>query len=160
VKWLITILVVLLLVLQYRLWFGDSSVQAYAALRKEANQTHQELLQLRSRNQALEAEVADLKSGLDAIEERARNELGMIDEDETFYQFVKKRGADGSVEEDPELDDETDELGATLPDADGSAIGRPESPDDCGGYLGCYSRSRARHSNDILCAKTISCFAW
>ena len=50
-------------------------------------------LQLRSRNQALSAEVADLKSGLEAIEERARAELGMIDEDETFYQFVRERGS-------------------------------------------------------------------
>ena len=54
------------------------------------------MLQLRSRNQALSAEVADLKSGLEAIEERARAELGMIDEDETFYQFVRERGSDSN----------------------------------------------------------------
>ena len=57
-----------------------------------------ELLRLRSRNQALEAEVADLKSGLDAIEERARSELGMIDNDETFYQFVRESRRPSSTE--------------------------------------------------------------
>jgi len=124
VKWLIGALVVLLLVLQYRLWFGDGSVKGYFDLREEARVTHTELLNLRSRNQALEAEVADLKSGLDAIEERARTELGMIDEDETFYQFVRKRGA----EETAELAENEDDPSAPI-DADGSAAGRPESPD-------------------------------
>ncbi len=128
-KWLIGALVVLLLILQYRLWFGDGSTQQYFALREESRETHAELLKLRSRNQALEAEVADLKSGLDAIEERARTELGMIDENETFYQFVKKRGAKGSSPDDQTagLDDES--VPVQPIDADGSAAGRPEGPD-------------------------------
>jgi len=92
VKVLIAALIVLLIALQYRLWFGDGSVQEVWRLREEAKTTRTELLQLRSRNQALSAEVADLKSGLEAIEERARADLGMIDEDETFYQFVRERG--------------------------------------------------------------------
>ena len=96
----------LLLVLQYRLWFGDGSLQQFMALRKESKQTHTELLKLRSRNQALEAEVTDLKNGLDAIEERARTELGMIDENETFYQFVRQRGADAAGNADEPDDDE------------------------------------------------------
>ncbi len=91
-KVLIGALIVLLIALQYRLWFGDGSVQEVWRLREEAKTTRTELLQLRGRNQALSAEVADLKSGLEAIEERARAELGMIDEDETFYQFVRERG--------------------------------------------------------------------
>jgi len=127
VKWLIGSLIVLLLILQYRLWFGDGSVQAFWQLREEAKATHSELLNLRSRNQALEAEVADLKSGLDAIEERARTELGMIDEDETFYQFIKQRGADAQSST---ADDEEEPEGPTVPiDADGSAAGRPEGPE-------------------------------
>lgn len=113
------------MVLLYRLLFGDGSLQQYFALREEARSTHSELVRLRMRNQALEAEVADLKSGLDAIEERARTELGMIDENETFYQFVKKRGADGANEVPAEVD--TIESGPI--DADGSAAGRPNGPD-------------------------------
>jgi len=125
VKWLIASLIVLLLVLQYRLWFGDGSLQQFMALRKESKQTHTELLKLRSRNQALEAEVTDLKNGLDAIEERARTELGMIDENETFYQFVRQRGADaaGNADE-PDDDDDSGPI-----DADGSAAGAPETPE-------------------------------
>ena len=130
-KWLIGSLVLLLLVLQYRLWFGDGSAQQFLMLRDEARETHAELLKLRSRNQALEAEVADLKSGLEAIEERARTELGMIDENETFYQFVKKRGAENEAES--STDDQTAELESDSIDqpidADGSAAGRPEGPD-------------------------------
>ena len=129
-KWLIGSLVFLLLVLQYRLWFGDGSVQQFVNLREEARETHAELLKLRGRNQALEAEVADLKSGLEAIEERARTELGMIDENETFYQFVKKQGEKESQEsvsgdQTAELDDEP---GQPI-DADGSAAGRPIGSD-------------------------------
>lgn len=126
-KWLITALVVLLLVLQYRLWFGDGSLQQFLALRKESRETHTELLRLRSRNQALEAEVADLKSGLDAIEERARTELGMIDENETFYQFVRQRGADESDNAARTAALEDDDSGPI--DADGSAAGAPETPE-------------------------------
>lgn len=92
-KALVIVLLLLLAMLQYRLWFGDGSVQEVWRLNQQARETKAELLRLRSRNQALEAEVADLKSGLDAIEERARSELGMIDRDETFYQFVRERRA-------------------------------------------------------------------
>ena len=123
-KLLIASLLVLLLVLQFRLWFGDGSLQQFVALRKESRETHAELLKLRSRNQALEAEVADLKGGLDAIEERARTELGMIDENETFYQFVRKRGAD---EASNVVADDGDDSGPF--DADGSAAGAPETAD-------------------------------
>lgn len=96
-KVLLALLVILLLSLQYRLWFGDGSVQEVWRLNQQSKQANAELLRLRGRNQALEAEVADLKSGLDAIEERARSELGMIDSDETFYQFVRERRASSTV---------------------------------------------------------------
>ncbi len=93
-KVLVGLLIVLLISLQYRLWFGDGSLQEVWRLGEEARATKAELLQLQSRNQALEAEVADLKSGLEAIEERARTELGMVDSDETFYQFVRERAGE------------------------------------------------------------------
>ena len=93
-KYVVAILVVLLLALQIRLWFGDGSVQEVWRLTEESRAARAELLRLRGRNQALAAEVRDLKSGLEAIEERARSNLGMIGEDETFYRFVRERGAE------------------------------------------------------------------
>ncbi|MFK7996077.1 MAG: cell division protein FtsB [Granulosicoccus sp.] len=92
-KLLVAVLVALLLLLQYRLWFGDGSIQEVSRLRHEATSSRAELIRLNERNKALAAEVADLKRGLDAIEERARADLGMISNGETFYQFVLEAGA-------------------------------------------------------------------
>jgi len=97
-KVLLAVLVMVLLALQYRLWFGEGSAQEVWRLNQQTKQANAELMRLRGRNQALEAEVADLKSGLDAIEERARSELGMIDSDETFYQFVRERRSAATVQ--------------------------------------------------------------
>lgn len=85
---LITILVVLLFVLQYKLWFGDGGFIDVWQLQRELESQKAENESLRERNVSLEAEVRDLKQGLQAIEERARRELGMIGEGETFYQTV------------------------------------------------------------------------
>lgn len=92
-KVLVAVLIMILLALQYRLWFGDGSIQEVSRLRTQAQESRQEVLRLLDRNKALAAEVADLKSGLEAIEERARSDLGLIGEGETFYQFVLERGA-------------------------------------------------------------------
>lgn len=92
-KWVTAGLLVLLIVLQYRLWFGEGSIQDVWRLHRQLAEQRAEMQGLITRNQALEAEVSDLKSGLDAIEERARARLGMINEDETFYQFVRDRAA-------------------------------------------------------------------
>ena len=92
-KVVVVALVALLAALQLRLWFGEGSVQELWRVREEARSGRAEVLALRARNQALRAEVADLKSGLEAIEERARTDLGMVDADETFYQFVRAPGA-------------------------------------------------------------------
>ena len=88
-KALIVILVVLLLVLQYKLWFGDGNMREVWRLQAAIEEQKKENETLRERNTALEAEVLDLKQGLEAIEERARNELGMIKKGETFYQIVE-----------------------------------------------------------------------
>ncbi len=85
----IAILVILLLVLQFRLWVGDSSVGEVWRLQTAVEQQQQENQRLDERNQALDAEVNDLKQGVDAVEERARSELGMIKKDETFYQVIE-----------------------------------------------------------------------
>jgi cell division protein FtsB len=95
VRIVIGILVALLLLLQYRLWVGEGSLAEVHALRKQVETQKGELEALRQRNNALRADVQDLKKGLDAIEERARSELGMIRDSEEFYQIVddpKKMG--------------------------------------------------------------------
>lgn len=88
-KKLLILLLLLLVYLQYRLWFGDGSLQEVWELHREVEAQREENLQLRERNAALEAEVRDLQQGLDAIEEHAREDLGMVKEGETFYQLVE-----------------------------------------------------------------------
>jgi cell division protein FtsB len=82
------ILVLFLSLLQYRLWFGKNSVPDYLALENEVTRQQQDNDKLKQRNKVLYADTDDLKSGVEAIEERARNELGMIKEGETFFRIV------------------------------------------------------------------------
>ena len=82
------ILFVLLVLLQYRLWFGKNSVPDYLALEQEVLRQQEVNEKLRQRNKLLYADTDDLKSGVEAIEERARNELGMIKENETFFRII------------------------------------------------------------------------
>lgn len=89
-KWLAVSLFVLLVVLQLGLWFGEGSLGEVWRLRQQVDAQEKENAELRERNAALEAEVRDLKQGLDAIEERARNELGMVKEGERFYQIIEE----------------------------------------------------------------------
>ena len=88
---IIIVLSLLLLALQYPLWLGSSSVVRVWQLRHQITKQTLENTKLRERNMALEAEVHDLKHGLQAIEERARSELGMVKPDETFYQLMDKK---------------------------------------------------------------------
>lgn len=80
---------VLLLLLQSKLWFGDASVRDVLNLKQTVKEQQVKNEQVRQRNAVLAAEVEDLKTGLEAIEERARSELGMIKEDETFIHIVE-----------------------------------------------------------------------
>lgn len=89
-RWFTGILLLLLLALQYRLWTGDGSLAEIRALRDEISAQKAELEQLRARNQVLAAEVLDLQEGLDALEERARIELGMIKRGELFLQVIEE----------------------------------------------------------------------
>ncbi len=77
--------------LQYRLWFGDGSVSEILSLRNAIEAQIGENERLYARNRELEAEVIDLKTGLESIEYRARRDLGMTRKDETFYQIVERR---------------------------------------------------------------------
>ncbi len=87
---LIALLIVLILLLQYKLWFGEGGMRDVAELRRAVAEQKEENARLLERNRSLEAEVEDLRTGLDAIEEKARSELGMIKEGETFYQVVEE----------------------------------------------------------------------
>ncbi|WP_428603231.1 cell division protein FtsB [Sedimenticola sp.] len=89
IRILILLLFAMLVVLQYRLWVGEGSLAELHLLKQDIAQQKDELQQMRRRNQALQAEVDDLKKGLEAIEERARNDLGMIREGEIFYQIIE-----------------------------------------------------------------------
>ena len=88
-------LAAVLLALQYPLWIGKGSWGKVWELERQLEQQQQAHLRLQARNDALEADVKDLKEGTAAIEERARLELGMIKKDEVFFQVVTPRGAGG-----------------------------------------------------------------
>jgi len=82
----------LLAFLQYRLWVGEGGSRSVARLDRQVQQQTRENAGLQQRNDALAAEVEDLKSGEAAVEERARSELGMIKPGETFYRVVEPEG--------------------------------------------------------------------
>lgn len=82
------ILLIILLLLQYRLWFGKNSVADYHELKQAVARQQIDNSKLIQRNGLMYAEIDDLRSGLDAIEERARNELGMIKDGETFFRVI------------------------------------------------------------------------
>lgn len=90
-KWLGGVLLVVVLMLQHRLWLSSDGVRELARLSEAVEQQKADNAEAEARNKQLAAEVQDLKSGMAAIEERARSDLGMIGRNETFYQFVPKR---------------------------------------------------------------------
>ena len=85
------ILAGLVLALQYPLWIGKGSWTRVWDLDRQLAQQRDTNARLKARNDALDAEVRDLKEGSDALEERARMELGMVKRDEVFYQVVPAR---------------------------------------------------------------------
>jgi cell division protein FtsB len=82
-------LLILLGLLQYKLWRANDGIPALWVMEQKLGQLEQQKEKLRERNLALEAEVINLKESMDAIEERARHDLGMIKEGETFFQVVE-----------------------------------------------------------------------
>ena len=88
-KHLFLIFTVLIVGLQFRLWIGDNSVRTLNSLMSEVSQQKSINLTLEERNKKLEIEIVDLKTGVEAIEERARSELGMIEKGETFFLIVE-----------------------------------------------------------------------
>lgn len=109
--------------LQYRLWFGGGGEREVAQLQAQVARQRHDNAGLQQRNDALAAEVEDLKSGEAAVEERARNELGMIKPGETFYRVIEPEqpaapaAADGSQD------------GRATPDPAASGDGGSQAPD-------------------------------
>lgn len=87
-KYLIVILLVVLALLQYRLWFSPGGMSDVYELKAAKQELAQENDRLQERNASLAAEVIDLKHGLEAVEERARSDMGMIKSGEVFYQII------------------------------------------------------------------------
>lgn len=83
------ILLLAFLGLQYKLWLGDGSITQWRILQQKIAVQKQENAAKIARNQAMEAEIVELQSGDQALEEQARYELGMVKNEETYYQFVE-----------------------------------------------------------------------
>ena len=88
-RWLLAILLLILLAMQIRLWSGEGGRPEVRRLQAAVTEQIEENQRLRERNDQLTAEIEDLRHGLATTEERARSELGMIKEDEIFYQVVE-----------------------------------------------------------------------
>lgn len=89
-KWVALILIILFAALQYRLWFGKHSVPDFQSKQVQIETLKQQNANLRQRNQLLRADIDDLLLGIESMEERARNELGLIKDGETFYRILPK----------------------------------------------------------------------
>ena len=90
-KIIIIFLLTLLIWLQYKVWLQDGGIPEVLQLEQEIEMVRSEVKTLKERNSSLNAEVKDLKKGLDAIEERARSEMGMLKEGEVYYQVIQPK---------------------------------------------------------------------
>jgi cell division protein FtsB len=85
---MLIILLFTLAALQYKLWLGEGNILEWKKLEKNLAVHIQENEKTASRNRAIEADILELKNGEQALEEQARYELGMIKQDEIYYQFI------------------------------------------------------------------------
>jgi len=88
-NWLFLVLLLLLAGLQYRLWVGNGSLAQVAELTQQIKDQQAENEGLLERNRVMDAEVGELKKGMETVEERARHELGMVKDGETLYQLAQ-----------------------------------------------------------------------
>lgn len=88
-KIFLLVITVLIGLLQYRLWYGNGGIKEIKAYQQELVEVNKQVIEKKERNDALYAEVEDLRKGKEAIEERARYELGMMKEGETFFQVLE-----------------------------------------------------------------------
>ena len=87
-RWLLVALLAILVVLQYRLWIAEGSLAERSRLERQVLDQTEINAQLTARNAVLEREVLELQTGNKGVEQRAREQLGLIRKDETFYQFA------------------------------------------------------------------------
>ena len=92
-RWFVSGLVGLLMLLQYRLWFAEGGLAEASRLREQLAHAEAENAALTARNDALAREVMALQNGMEAVEKSARENLGLIKEGEVYYQFVEERDA-------------------------------------------------------------------
>ena len=92
-RWLALAFVALIGALQYPMWLGKGGWLSVRELDRQLAVQQEENARLKSRNDALDADVRDLKNGFEAIEERARTELGMVKQDEVFFQLRQRPDA-------------------------------------------------------------------
>ena len=90
-RWLALVFVLLIAALQYPMWLGKGGWLQVRELGRAIGVQHATNVKLKARNDALDADVRDLKTGFEAVEERARSELGMVRQDEVFVQIVEPR---------------------------------------------------------------------
>jgi cell division protein FtsB len=88
-KWIVVILVLIILGLQYRLWFGEGSLEQIAELEREIEKQKIENATLQERNDLLLSQIRELKEGTEGLEEKARQDMGMVKEGETFYYITE-----------------------------------------------------------------------
>jgi cell division protein FtsB len=91
-RWLALAFIALIAALQYPLWLGKGGWLQVRELDRQLSAQREGNAGLKARNDALDADVRDLKTGHEAIEERARSELGMVKQDEVFFQIQPRRG--------------------------------------------------------------------
>jgi len=96
-RWLALVLIALLIGLQIKLWVGDGGMRDLRAIRARVTEQQADNAKLKQRNDALHADVEDLKHGQDAVEARARSQLGLIKPGEVFYQVVNMPAGAASV---------------------------------------------------------------
>ena len=96
-RWLALVLAALIVALQYPMWLGKGGWLQVREYDRQLAEQREQNAKLKARNEALDADVRDLKNGYEAIEERARSELGMIKQDEVFFQLQPPGTASKSV---------------------------------------------------------------
>jgi len=89
-RWLLLVLIIFMLILQYRLWVGDGSLAHKYELQNDVIAQQKKNDALKKKNSALADEVKNLTGNIETVEERARRDLGMIKDGETFYMVIEK----------------------------------------------------------------------
>jgi cell division protein FtsB len=101
VRWLALVFLALIVALQYPMWLGKGGWLQVREYDRQLAEAREQNAKLKARNDALDADVRDLKTGSEAIEERARSELGMIRQDEVFFQLQPAGNAPKSLPRKP-----------------------------------------------------------